>query len=391
MEIKTIAKEPHDVVVVGGGIAGVASALAVAREGKSVLLIEKGINLGGLATVGLISWYEPLCDGKGDKMISGIAEELILLACSVGYDDLPIKWGGKTERKNERYAAHYSPTFFAIALEKLLLDNGVELLYDSRMTYPQMDGNVVTGVIVENVGGREFYPAKVVIDATGDATVMHRAGVPTVVGDNFLSYTVHAFDYEDAKAFVEKKDMGAIRRWKGSGSDLWGNGHPQELGLLHGVTAQDVTKFVIEGKQRLYKKFEGRDKDLTEIMTLPTIPQYRKIRRFVGDTTFMAVDGEKFSDSVGSSGDFRYPGKRYEIPYSCLYNSAFPNLLGAGRIVSADGDGWEVTRVIPVCALTGEVTGIASAIAIENGCSVAEIDYSVLRARLIEKGVAFNL
>ena len=391
MEIETKVMESADVVVVGGGIAGVASALAVAREGKSVLLIEKGINLGGLATVGLISWYEPLCDGEGNKMISGIAEELIKLACSVGYDDLPEKWGGKTKRKNERYSAHYSPTFFAVALEKLLLDEGVKLLYDSRMTYPVMEGNICKGVIVENVGGREFYPAKVVIDATGDATVMARAGLDCVIGDNYLTYTVHAFDYDNAKEFVNSKDMSAIRRWKGAGSDLWGNGHPEGMKLFHGVTAQDVTEFVIIGKQRLYKRFDGTDKDLREIMTLPTLAQYRKIRHFIGDTVFKAVDGERFSDSVGSCGDFRYPGKKYEIPYSCLYNSAFPNLLGAGRIVSAEGDGWEVTRVIPVCALTGQVAGIASAVAIEEGLPVSAVSYARLKERLKAKGVAFNL
>ena len=73
-------KESYDVIVVGGGVAGVAAAVSASREGSRVLLIEKSFNLGGLATGGLISWYEPLCDGAGKQIIYGIAEELIRLS-----------------------------------------------------------------------------------------------------------------------------------------------------------------------------------------------------------------------------------------------------------------------------------------------------------------------
>ena len=80
IERKVIKKGGFDVIVVGGGIAGIAASVAASRAGASVLLVEKGINLGGLATSGLISWYEPLCDGKGTQMVYGIAEELIKLS-----------------------------------------------------------------------------------------------------------------------------------------------------------------------------------------------------------------------------------------------------------------------------------------------------------------------
>lgn len=87
-------KASYDVIVVGGGIAGVAAAVSASREDSGVLLIEKGCNLGGLATGGLISWYEPLCDGEGKQIIYGIAEELIKLSAKYGFDNLPEKWGG---------------------------------------------------------------------------------------------------------------------------------------------------------------------------------------------------------------------------------------------------------------------------------------------------------
>ena len=156
--VETKTRNYHDVVVVGGGIAGVCATVSAAREGKSVLLLEKGVNLGGLATVGLISWYEPLCDGQGEQLISGMAEELIRLSASCGFDNLPARWGGKSQNapRNERFSTFYSPTFFSLALDQFVLDSGAELLFDTLATYPVMNGKHCKGVIVENANGREF-------------------------------------------------------------------------------------------------------------------------------------------------------------------------------------------------------------------------------------------
>ena len=89
---EVIERESYDVIVAGGGVAGVSAAAAAAREGASVLLIEKGVALGGLATIGLISWYEPLCDSEGTQMTGGISEELLHLAIRYGFDDLSQDW-----------------------------------------------------------------------------------------------------------------------------------------------------------------------------------------------------------------------------------------------------------------------------------------------------------
>ena len=133
MEIKDrreiAVKEAYDVIVAGGGVTGVAAAVTAARRGAAVLLLEKSVNLGGLATSGLISWYEPLCDGRGRKLMGGMAEELLKLSIEYGFDNLPPKWGGSRAdtKRNERYSTYFSPAIFSLALDELVRDSGVRL------------------------------------------------------------------------------------------------------------------------------------------------------------------------------------------------------------------------------------------------------------------------
>lgn len=372
------AKAVYDVIVVGGGVAGVSAAVSAARNEVRVLLIEKGVNLGGLATGGLISWYEPLCDGTGRQMIYGIAEELIKLSAKYGFDNLPEVWGGDGSCKcrNDRYSTFYSPGVFSAALDEYVLESGAELLFDTLATYPVMDGMHCNGVLVENINGRTYYEAKTVIDATGNAMVMHRAGVPTIEGKNYMTYIAHWYDKEMVDKLQKDGDVCAFRKWMNTGSDMYGNGHPDGMNPISGVTAEEITKYMIEGKKSLLRRISGQDRHSFDVMSIPDMPQLRTIRRIVGKADFCAVDGETYQDSIGECGDFRPDGrgKHYQIPFGALYHESFDNLLAAGRIISApQGDGWEVARVIPVCALTGEAAGKAAALCVKNKCSVNQV------------------
>lgn len=374
MEVKAL----YDVIVTGGGIAGIAASVSAARNGAKVLLLEKSFNLGGLATGGLISWYEPLCDGAGKQMIYGIAEELIQLSIKYGFGNLPERWGGdgRNKRSNDRYSTYYSPGIFSAALDKFVTENGVDLIFDTLATWPVMDGFHCHGVIVENINGRELYEAKVVIDATGTAVIMQRAGVPTVTGMNYMTYIAHWYMKDMAAKLMDDGDICSFRKWINVGSDMFGNGHPEGMEMIRATTAEDITRYMLEGKIQLLKKIEKKDKYSFDVMSIPDMPQLRTIRRIVGKCDFNAIDGEKYSDSIGKCGDFRSngKGKHYEIPFGALYSEKYDNLLAAGRIISApQGDGWEVARVIPVCALTGEIAGKAAALCAKNACSVNEV------------------
>ena len=382
-----VVKKDYDVVVVGGGIAGIAASVAAARKGASVLLLEKSVNLGGLATIGLISWYEPLCDGEGNQMMASIAEELIKLTAKYGFDSIPEQWGGEGPCKNERtrYTSRFSPTIFMLALDRYMDENGVDVLFDALATYPDMNGGHCNGVIVETVGGTEYYGAKYVIDATGTAVIMKRAGVPTVDGLNYMSYVAHGFTHEGAKKFAETKNIKAFRTWLSAGSNLYGVGQPEGMPMVKGTTSADVTWFIKEGKRRMLEKLETTDRLSRDLMDIPAMPQYRKICRIEGEYVFMGTEFDvKFDDAIGSCGDFRKAGSHFQIPYRCLYNKKFDNLLAAGRIISAEGEGWEITRVIPVAAMTGEAAGVAAALSVKQNKKLPDLNVKEIQSYLGE-------
>ena len=143
-ERKLKLENEYDVVVVGGGIAGIAAALAAKRSGAKTMLIEREYTLGGLATLGLITIYLPLCDGTGKLVSSGIAEELLKLSVSYGAEiDVPKEWKNNElieKRKRKRYMGRFSANIMSLLCEELLVKEGVEILY----------GTFVCGAFVEN-------------------------------------------------------------------------------------------------------------------------------------------------------------------------------------------------------------------------------------------------
>ncbi|MBQ7644159.1 MAG: FAD-dependent oxidoreductase [Spirochaetales bacterium] len=380
----------YDVVVVGGGIAGISAAVAAAREGSRTLTIEKGIVFGGLSTVGLINWYEPLCDGRGTKMVGGIAEELIRLSVKYGFQDLPKKWGGKdSSREDGRYSTHFSPTLFAMALDEFLRSNNVDILLDCLMTFPVMENERCTGIAAEAKEGRLFFPAKAVIDATGDASVFAAAGAATVCGQNYLSYYGHVYDKETIDAYEKTGSMVRMRKWVIAGVNPFAPGEAGDKRSVSGVTAREITDFVLEGRRMFFEKIKDGDPEGRDVSMIPFMPQFRTIRRISGAGDFTATDGLKYADAVGSCGDFRkdHLGKHYQIPFSAQYSREIPNLIAAGRIISATEEGWEVSRVIPVCALTGQAAGIAASMTL--GRNVQNVDIKGLQGRLADSGVVF--
>jgi flavin-dependent dehydrogenase len=175
-----------DVLVAGGGIAGISAAIAAARNGKKVTLVEREYGLGGMATLGLITIYLPLCDGEGNQVVFGIAEELFKLSIEHGAesDTYPEAWlngGSKDARIEKRFVAQYNPHLFALRAEALLTKLGVTILYGTVVCAVKKEGNAISHVILENKSGRTAIAVNSVIDSTGDADICHLAGAKTTL------------------------------------------------------------------------------------------------------------------------------------------------------------------------------------------------------------------
>ena len=152
---------------------------------KKVILFEKQYILGGLGTAGLVTIYLPLCDGFGHQVSFGIAEELLKLSITYGAENrYPENWldgiGTKTE-KDKRYEVQYNAQLFAILAEKLLLENGVDILYGSYVVGVSTENKRITKLYVENKSGRTAYSVGAVVDTTGDCDIAKFAGVPTAL------------------------------------------------------------------------------------------------------------------------------------------------------------------------------------------------------------------
>ena len=174
-------QKEYDVVVAGGGIAGVAAAIAAAEEGAKTAIVEKTVFFGGLATTGLVYAYLQLCNGKGTQVSFGLAERLLHASIKYGPDTLKKKDWGRTpwQPGDGTYSTEFSPASFALALDELLLNAGIDCWVDTLLCGAEKDGeNRITALEAENKSGRGRLAAKAFVDATGDADLVRREASP---------------------------------------------------------------------------------------------------------------------------------------------------------------------------------------------------------------------
>jgi len=388
---QTPVRDHCRVLVAGGGYAGVSAALAAARGGADVLLLEREYILGGLGTAGLVTIYLPLCDGMGHQVSFGIAEELLRLTVRNGLEgELPELWfrnASVEQRKNgPRFMVRYNPQICALELERLLLENGVRIVYGTSVCDVIKEGPRISAVIAENKSGRSAIEAECVVDCTGDADICHMAGAPTALfpdknpmaawyyylqnGQLHLN-SLGACDVTDNDKNKTYQRIGGSQRV--SGVDAWENSG--FLQAAHAEMLRDVLKRREYGEPCVP-------------VTMATIPELRMTRRLVGETDVCARDDHRRQKrSVGLFSDWTKRGPVYELPFGALYHPSVPNLLTAGRCISAADDLWNVTRVIPVCAVSGEAAGTAAAL----GCDFPALDIAALQEKLRAQGVRVHL
>ena len=383
----------YDTVVAGGGFAGVAAALAAARGGNKVLLLERMFMLGGLGTAGLVTIYLPLCDGRGHQVSFGLAEELLKLSIKNGYEcRYPKPWleGGTEEEKAQtRYQVQYNAAACAILMEQALLEAGVEIMYGTTVCDCAVQNSSITHLIVENKSGRSAYSCGNVIDCTGDADICKLSGEDTAVFSqgNVLAawyyfcdetgYNLKMLGFSDIpdefKTEEQKKKATVQKRYVG-------------------LEAKEISDMMIDSHASFFNHFlAGRTISQTHMpATIASIPQIRMTRRVEGAYTMKRSEHHThFADSVGMFGNWHKvnDGEIYELPYSTLYGKKIKNLATAGRSISVDDSLWDLTRVIPVCSLSGEAVGTAAAL----GQNFGEVDIETLQSALRKNGLKLHI
>lgn len=384
---KTLAvKKQYDVIVAGGGVAGAAAAVSAAQRGRSVLLLEKSNILGGLATLGLINLFVPMCNGRGKQIIFGLAEKWLRESALYGYETIAPEWkdGEPKEPTTQRYMQRYSPYIFAMQLTEAVLKNGVDLLYDCIASYPVMEGGHCKGVVTDSKSGLEYYACRVLIDTTGDADLLRRSGMPTVNGENFFSYFAKTITLDGCRKAVEKEDIQyAYGGICGGGINLFGDNQPADRPRWSGTTVEEVTDYLVTNQMLMLDKLKKQPRLSRDVAMMPLMPNFRTTCRIDGDYTLRVEDCYRhFDDSVCAINDFEHRDYLFEVPLRALTRRGFDNIITAGRSASGGGYGWDLLRVIPPAILTGQAAGEAAVLSLEEKTAITDVSVPALQSRL---------
>ena len=397
-----VAREAQ-VVVVGGGPAGTAAAIAAARQGARTVLVEQFGYLGGTATASLmacINGFRNQVEPDHTQTVRGIAEEIVLALKEMGglgqspYPQRPYP----TTPGQLEYSYAVDTEKLKYLLLKLAVEAGVDLLLHTYFCDAAVQAGVLGGVIVENKSGRQALLAQVVVDASGDCDVAARAGAPfwqtrgeeaPRLGDG-LMYRIQ---------FGARRPQGTYACDFGTNAVVWGPGVP----AMNGADGDQLSRGEVSARLRLFEDFarkQAEHPELADARVVETPPslgvrQTRFIRGEYQLTAQDALEGRRFPDvvAISSCPIIHYYGYRrylehegYDIPYRCLVPQGVEGLLVAGRGISSEQQPFESHRaMVPVMAI-GQAAGVAAALCSELGVAPRQLEVSRLQQALLAQG-----
>jgi hypothetical protein len=428
-----------DLIVCGGGPAGICAAIAAARAGVKVLLIERYGFLGGMATAGLVNpiygfgYYD-----KKKQIIRGLPEEIVqelsrveggtlghrrrseCLECD-GTSDCPT--GGISSLLS------FDPEAFKYISIKMLEDAGVELLLHSYIVGALVKDNIITGVVVENKSGRQTLKSKLVIDSTGDGDVASSAGNPCAYGRNqdgavqptSVILRIGGIERSEDRIPPDQVYVHAGDRTNLPSVFLFRLPREGEYVVncdsgvydANPLLADDLTRVhvkAIKEAEMIVHALRNYGQGCEQAFLISTAAQVgiRETRRIVGEYTLTKEDvvgAKKFADGIARVAfpiDIHNPtgrpnevnpligpkcGDYYEIPYRSLVPSRIGNLLVAGRCISGTHEAHGSYRVMAPCMAVGQAAGCAAALSIMDDCMPKKLDTTVLRSKLRDAGV----
>jgi hypothetical protein len=418
-----------DVLVVGGGPAGTAAAVSAAKLGADVMLVERYNHLGGLSTGGLVIWIDRMTDWSGKQVIAGFARDVL--------DRLPkdavmgpprAAWGAKDAATVDywtyRTAAFqntvtWSPTVDPEALKTLsmtmLREHKVKLTLHAWAVQPIIEDNRLRGAIFESKEGRHAILAKVVVDTTGDADLLARAGVASD-SDIDTSDIHHCINTAFLLGGVDMERWTAFRRDDKQGfADFMQRGRDKlqffekpffswrpDIALFMGprlsgysaIDVEDLTEVEIRsralavGHLETYRAAAPGFENAYLLLGAPQVG-VRHSRRFAAArkvTRAQWDEGTVWDDEIGVSTSLAPKWKNISVPYGSLIPAGLDGALGAGRHVACDASSHSFLREIPQCWMTGQAAGVAAALVANASLQPRALDPRAIQRELLRQG-----
>jgi len=423
-----------DVIVAGGGPAGIGAAVAAARLGCRTLLVEQYGVLGGMATAGLVLHFQRWTIG-GRRIIGGLAWELARrIAAMNDRFNTPGPWNSGWEGAG---IPPFDPEHLKLVADSMVLESGAEVLLHTFVCGSIRSGGRVEGLLVENKSGRQALRGKIVVDATGDGDVAAEAGAPfekgrgddgsmqamtmcfRVANANYAALAQHPTE-NGADLVVREAMLKAM-----AAGTLPVVGGPWIVPNVRGefrinaarqwgdcTSAEDLTRASVEGRRLVWTFFEWLRDNFPEfrnahIMDTGFQIGTRESRRILGDHVLgiegvqgavrppdtIALGGHAIdihSTTASAAHRMDYLPGAYGIPYRCLLPRGVDNVLVAGRCLSATHEALASARVMAQCMAMGEAAGTAAALAVRDGLSPRQVDPAALRRTLMAQGAILD-
>ncbi len=416
-----------DVLICGGGSAGVAAAVAAARSGANTLVIESQGCLGGMSSAGFMNRLGPYHDQK--KMIlGGIPVEVVERLAELNAIAMPRPCPRKDK---DNYWTPFDPEAMKYILDQMLTEAGVKILFKTLAVDVISDNGCLRGIIIESKSGREAILAEVVIDCTGDGDIAALAGVPFTKGraeDGWMQpmgllSKVHNLDRQRALEFISanrehlekiKKDIGNNDAVIACGTDNLLRKDETYYNADHGVNfdgtrSEDLTDIYLQARKQIWINFLFAQKYIPgfeNAYICGTAAQLgvRESRQIEGEYILTGEDvlgAKKFSDRIAKyacyidihcsnekcKGKELPPGQSYDIPFRSLIAKAITNLLVAGRCFSATHEAMASARMIPSCMAMGQAAGTAAALSVKQKLELRKLDVERLQFELRKQKV----